>query len=70
MVLRLPRCIHAIMADSTGQAVVYAPQIQCRMVEAGGKTASGLMTILACIRSRRVRRPLAERFNRIAINMT
>ena len=46
MVLRLPRCIHAIMTGSAGQSVVYSPGIQCRVVEACGKTAARLMAIL------------------------
>jgi len=47
MVLRLARCIHAIMTGSAGQSVVYSPRIQCSVVEARGKTTSGLMAILA-----------------------
>ena len=49
MILRLPRCIHTIMTGSAGQPVVYPPRIQCRVVEARGKTAAGLMAILARI---------------------
>lgn len=49
MVLRLPRCIHAIMTSGTGQPVVYSPGIQCRVVEARGKTTARLMAILARI---------------------
>ena len=70
MVLRLPGCIHSIMTGRTGKPVVYASHIQCRVVEARGKTASGLMAILACVRSRRMSRTFADGFKLIAIGMT
>ena len=49
MLLRFTRRIHAIVAGRTGigQRAIYAPRIQCRVVEARGKTASGCMAILA-----------------------
>jgi hypothetical protein len=49
MALRLPCRIHAIVAGRAGigQCVIYAPRIQCRVVEGRGKTASGFMAILA-----------------------
>ena len=69
MVLRLPGCIHSIMTGRTGKPVVYASHIQCRVVEARGKTATGLMAILAHIRRRRVRPAFADGFNRTAVDM-
>ena len=50
MVLRLPCRVHAIVTGRTGvgQCLIYAPCIQCCVVESRGKTASGFMTILAC----------------------
>jgi len=49
MVLRLTRGIYTIVTGRAGQSVIYTSRIQCRMVEARGKTASGLMAVLACV---------------------
>ena len=70
VVLRLPGGIHPVMTGGTGQPLVDASAIQGGVVEAGGKTAAGLMTILAGIRRRRVRRAFADGFHRIAGRMT
>ena len=58
------------MATGTGHSLVYAPGIQCRVVEAGDKTASCLMAILTCIRGRRVCRAFADGLRRIALDVT
>lgn len=39
--------IHAIMTGNTGQTLIAATAIKCRVVEARDKTAAGLMTMLA-----------------------
>ena len=52
MLLRLPCRIHAIVTGraGVGQCVIYAPHIQCRVIEGRGKTTAGFMAILACSR--------------------
>ena len=49
MVLRLTRRIYAIVTGRAGQSVIDTSRIQRRMIEARGKTASGLMAVLARI---------------------
>jgi len=63
MVLRFARRIHAIVTGRTGigQCAIYSSK--CRVIESRGEAATGLMTILALGRRRRVRRTSADRFS-------
>ena len=70
MVWRSSCCIHAIVASGTGQSVVDAAHIQCRVVEARSKATAGLMAMLALIVRRRVGATFADGLSRIAVGVT
>jgi len=64
-----PGCSQPVMTGRTWQSVVYAPGIQCRVVEARYKSAAGLMALLTQIRRRRVRWTLTDGSSGIACDM-
>jgi hypothetical protein len=71
MALRLPSRIRAVVTGRAGigQCAICASPSQCRVVEARGKAATGLMAILAHGRRRGVRRASADRLSGSAVGM-
>ena len=67
---RLPGCCHPVMTCRARQAVIGAPGIQCRVVEARRKGAAGLMALLTRIRRCGVRWAFANGAGSIARDMT